>query len=280
MASPKPQSNVADDAGSVSALRVALQLLAERCERLQCRLDQVEKENVTIKGRCTCQLVDGDQSAQISLKELSCKKQQLVEYLRIVTDENRTLWSKLSSLDDSAAHSNDKIKPKNSLAIIDNYMKHNDVDLEINSNCIMDTDEDFTSLQYSSDDESWPMLLSELNKYKEKLTLAKHLLVDQNELILNITSRFNLLVEEVKVIKPIAEQRDAETLTTFMSDSGSSCICGIRAKPDNHSICPLCKLYIVGDEGDKMFDKLVEHVSSHFPDEEPETIIDSLSGHY
>jgi len=36
----------------------------------------------------------------------------------------------------------------------------------------------------------------------------------------------------------------------------------------------------VGGEGDKMFDKLVEHVSSHFPDEEPETIIDSLSGHY
>lgn len=39
------------------------------------------------------------------------------------------------------------------------------------------------------------MLLSELNVYKEKLTLAKHLLADQNELILNITSRFNLLVE-------------------------------------------------------------------------------------
>lgn len=125
MTSPKSSSNVADDVGSVSALRLALQLLSERCERLQCRLDQVEKENVTIKGRCTChhQLVDGDQTAQINLKELSCKKQQLVEYLRIVTDENRTLWSKLSALDDSAAHSNDKIKPKNSLAI--NYLKHN-----------------------------------------------------------------------------------------------------------------------------------------------------------
>lgn len=82
------------------------------------------------------------------------------------------------------------------------------------------------------------------------------------------------------MIKPIAEYRDAETLTTSTSDSNASCICGIRAKPDNQSICPLCKLYIVGAEGDKMFDKLVEHVSSHFPDEEPETIIDSLSGHY
>jgi len=39
------------------------------------------------------------------------------------------------------------------------------------------------------------MLLSELNAYKEKLTLAKHLLADQNDLIFNITSRFNLLVE-------------------------------------------------------------------------------------
>jgi len=36
----------------------------------------------------------------------------------------------------------------------------------------------------------------------------------------------------------------------------------------------------VGTEGVGMFDKLVDHVSSHFPDEEPETIIDSLSGHY
>lgn len=149
------------------------------------------------------------------------------------------------------------------------------------------------------------MLLSELNAYKEKLTLAKHLLADQNDLILNITSRFNLLVEgkshyfifiwiqyklmnwscfssytEVKVIKPSAEYRDAETLTNSTFDSTIACICGVRAKPDNHSICPLCKLYIVGAEGDKMFDKLVEHVSSHFPDEEPETIIDSLSGHY
>lgn len=51
------------------------------------------------------------------------------------------------------------------------------------------------SLQYNSDDESWPMLLSELNSYKEKLTLAKHLLADQNDLIVNISSKFNLLVE-------------------------------------------------------------------------------------
>lgn len=85
---------------------------------------------------------------------------------------------------------------------------------------------------------------------------------------------------EVKVIKPSAEYRDAGTLTNSTSDSNTACICGVRAKPDNHNICPLCKLYIVGAEGDKMFDKLVEHVSSHFPDEEPETIIDSLSGHY
>jgi len=118
--------DVADDVGSVAALRVALQSLSERCERLQSRLDVVEKENVTIKGRCTCQMVDSkQQSARVNLQELSCKKQQLVEYLRIVTDENRTLWSKLSSLDNSTAHSNDKIKPKNSLAIIDNYLKHN-----------------------------------------------------------------------------------------------------------------------------------------------------------
>lgn len=53
------------------------------------------------------------------------------------------------------------------------------------------------SIQYSSDNDSWSMLLSELNTYKEKLTLAKHLLSDQNDLILNITSRFNLLVEGI-----------------------------------------------------------------------------------
>lgn len=114
-----------DDVGSVAALRVALQLLSERCERLQSRLDVVENENVTLKGRCTCRTVDGDRSTRVNLQELSCKKRQLVEYLRIVTDENRTLWSKLSSLDNSVAavRSNDNIKPKNSLAIIDDYLK-------------------------------------------------------------------------------------------------------------------------------------------------------------
>lgn len=115
--------NVSDDVGSVAALRVALQTLAERCERLQSRLDTVEKENVTIKGHCTCQAVNG-QSVQVNVQEL-CKKSQLVEYLRIVTDENRILWAKLSSFDNLAVHSNDKVKPKNSLAIIDNYLKHN-----------------------------------------------------------------------------------------------------------------------------------------------------------
>lgn len=115
---------MADDLGSVAALRVALQTLAERCEKLQSRLDIVEKENVTIKGLCTCQAVN-NQSALVNVQELTCKKQQLVEYLRIVTDENRTLWTKLSTSDNSAAHSKDKIKPKNSLAIIDNYLKYN-----------------------------------------------------------------------------------------------------------------------------------------------------------
>ncbi|KAE9531565.1 hypothetical protein AGLY_010771 [Aphis glycines] len=270
---------ITDDVGSVAALRVALQTLAERCERLQSRLDVVEKENVTIKSHCTCQTAN-KKSSEVNVQELSSKKQQLVEYLKIVTNENRTLWTTLSTLDNPAVQSNDKIKPKNSLAIIDNYLKYNDVDFKMNSNCIMDTGDDLISLQYNSDDESWPMLLSELNAYKEKLTLAKHLLADQNDLIFNVTSRFNLLVEEVKVIKPSAEYRDAETLTNSTFDSTTPCICGVRAKPDNHRICPLCKLYIVGAEGDKMFDKLVEHVSSHFPDEEPETIIDSLSGHY
>ncbi|XP_025209071.1 uncharacterized protein LOC112604315 [Melanaphis sacchari] len=269
---------ITDDVGSVAALRIALQTLAERCERLQSRLDIVEKENVTIKSQCTCQTAN-NKSSEVNVQELSSKKLQLVEYLKIVTNENRTLWTTLSTLDNPAVQSNDKIKPKNSLAIIDNYLKYNDVDFKMNSNCIMDVDDDLISLQYSSDDESWPMLLSELNAYKEKLTLAKHLLADQNNLIFNVTSRFNLLVEEVKVIKPSAEYRDAETLTNS-TDSTTPCICGVHAKSDNHRICPLCKLYIVGAEGDKMFDKLVEHVSSHFPDEEPETIIDSLSGHY
>jgi len=116
--------NVTDDMGSVAAMRVALQTLAERCERLQFRLDIVEKENASIKSQCQCKTVN-IQTAQIDVKELSCKKQQLVEYLRIVTDENCKLWTKLSSLDNPAFHSNDTIKPKNSLAIIDNYLKYN-----------------------------------------------------------------------------------------------------------------------------------------------------------
>jgi predicted nuclease with TOPRIM domain len=115
---------MADDVGSVAAWRVALQAMSERCERLQSRLDIVEKENLTIKTHCTCQTVN-NQSVQINIKELSCKKEQLVEYLRIVTNENRTLWTKLSALDCPAVYSNDKIKPKNSLAIIDNYLKYN-----------------------------------------------------------------------------------------------------------------------------------------------------------
>lgn len=115
---------ITDEPGSVAAMRVALQMLAERCERLQSRLDIVEKENVTIKGHCTCQTVNS-KSSEVNVQELSCKKQQLVEYLKIVTNENRTLWTTLSSLDYPAVQSNDKIKPKNSLAIIDNYIKYN-----------------------------------------------------------------------------------------------------------------------------------------------------------
>jgi len=115
---------ITDDLGSVAALRVALQTLAERCERLQSRLDIVEKENVTIKSQCTCQTVK-TKSPEVNVQELSCKKQQLVEYLKIVTNENRTLWTTLSSLDNFAVQSNDKIKPKNSQAIIDNYLKYN-----------------------------------------------------------------------------------------------------------------------------------------------------------
>lgn len=51
-------------------------------------------------------------------------------------------------------------------------------------------------------------------------------------------------------------------------------------KSDNIKVCPLCKLYIVGNEGDKIFEKLIEHVSSHFPVDEAETMTDSLSEHY
>lgn len=115
---------VADDVGSVAAMRIALQTLADRCERLQSRLDVVEKENATIKSHCTCQVVN-NQISHMNLKELTCKKQQLVEYLRIVTAENCMLWTKLSSLDNSTIGSNDKIKPKNSLSIVDNYLKCN-----------------------------------------------------------------------------------------------------------------------------------------------------------
>lgn len=112
-------SNVMDDEGSVSALRIALQTLGERCEKLQSQLEISEKENATFKSCCSCQIVNSQQ-------EFSCTKQQLVEYLRIVTNENRTLWTKLSSLDNTVVNSNDdKIKPKNSLAIIDNYLKYN-----------------------------------------------------------------------------------------------------------------------------------------------------------
>ncbi|XP_050419999.1 protein spindle-F [Adelges cooleyi] len=271
--------NLVDDLESTSALRIALQTLAERCEKLQTRLDVVEKENVAIRSRCNCQAT-GSQLKKSDIEELSCKKEQLVEYLRIVTAENRKLWSKLSSIENHTKHSNDLIKPKNSLALIDNYLKYNDDNIKMDPKCIVDAEGDFLSTQYSSDDETWPMLLSELNAFKEKLTLAKHLIADQNNSIINITSKYNLLVEEVKVIKPTAEYRDAETLTTSTLDLCPPCVCGIHSKPQNQCICPLCKLYIVGAEGDKIFDKLVEHVSSHFPEEETETIIDSLSGHY
>lgn len=117
--------NMVDDMGSISALRVALQTLGERCEKLQSRLDIIERENAIYKGHCTCQAVS-NQSVQVNIQELSCKNQQLVEYLRIVTDENRKLWTKLSSLDNPVINlSDDKTKPKNSLAIIDSYLKYN-----------------------------------------------------------------------------------------------------------------------------------------------------------
>lgn len=121
-------NHITEDVGSVAAMRVALQTLAERCEKLQSRLDFVEKENVTLKGHCTCQAIN-NQRVLTNVQELSCEKKQLIEYLRIVTDENCLLWTKLSSLDNSFVQSNDKIKPKTSLSIIDNYLKHSGMNL-------------------------------------------------------------------------------------------------------------------------------------------------------
>lgn len=118
-------SNMVDDTESISALRIALQTLGERCEKLQSRLDISEKENAIFKSHCTCQVVN-NQLVHINIQEFPCTKHQLVEYLRIVTNENRTLWTKLSSLENPVVNLNDdKIKPKNSLAIIDNYLKYN-----------------------------------------------------------------------------------------------------------------------------------------------------------
>ncbi|XP_050540130.1 uncharacterized protein LOC126904855 isoform X2 [Daktulosphaira vitifoliae] len=241
------------------------------------RLDVVEKENVAIKSNCSCKN-EANSKKQNDTRELSCKKDQLVEYLKIVTNENRKLWTKLSSLENSA-HLSDMTKPKMSLDLMDNYLKYDESNVELNPNCIMVADEEFTSIKYDSVDESWPLLLSELNAYKEKLTVAKHLLADQNNLIVNLSAKYNILMEDIKAVKPTIEFRDAETLTSTL-DSCQPGKCTMLNKSNNQSICPLCNLYIVETEESKMFEKLVEHVSSHFPEEEPETIIDSLSGHY
>lgn len=109
--------NVEESVGSHYALKVALQTMKERCQRLQQRLGVVEEENHSLrienrkrKSDSSCAIGadelnngPGDLEHRIDCLEekvatLTRQKSQLTHHLFMVATENRQLWNRLSHL--------------------------------------------------------------------------------------------------------------------------------------------------------------------------------------
>lgn len=87
------------------AVKVAVEVLKERCRQFQERIGNLEKENVILRTRGD-RFVERKQNGQElevedlrrRIIELTEQKSHLKKNVSIVTDENRRLWSKLTEL--------------------------------------------------------------------------------------------------------------------------------------------------------------------------------------
>ncbi|GJQ72747.1 spn-F [Trypoxylus dichotomus] len=91
-----------ENAGSRYALHVALQTLKERCQNLQQRLSLLEEENIALRVQCSKNDSNNSLTELDTLKtrilELTEQKTKLEDNFRLVADENKQLWSRLSKL--------------------------------------------------------------------------------------------------------------------------------------------------------------------------------------
>lgn len=88
--------------GAQYALQVAFQTLKERCQQFQQRIAELEEENVDLRTR---QLRDENtdslpeiDSLKKQITELTLQKIHLRDNIKIVSAENKQLWSRLSEL--------------------------------------------------------------------------------------------------------------------------------------------------------------------------------------
>lgn len=91
-----------EDTGSKYALHVALQTLKERCQNLQQRLSVVEEENIALRVHCNNiesrnSMTELD-TLRIKVLELKEQKTKLEDNFKLVANENKHLWSRLSKL--------------------------------------------------------------------------------------------------------------------------------------------------------------------------------------
>lgn len=92
-----------ETAGAQYALQVAFQTLKERCQQFQQRIAELEEENVNLRTRqlkdenSTDSLPDTDMLKK-QITELTLQKIHLRDNIKIVSAENKQLWSRLSEL--------------------------------------------------------------------------------------------------------------------------------------------------------------------------------------
>ncbi|ALC47958.1 spn-F [Drosophila busckii] len=103
------------------ALQVALQTMKERCIQLQQRVSSMEEENQRLRDESHIKQVPivGSNNVlllQSQVDELQRQKEQLLEQISMVSDENRRLWSSLSKISKDQPHATEDVYTINSTA--------------------------------------------------------------------------------------------------------------------------------------------------------------------
>ncbi|KAJ8931931.1 hypothetical protein NQ314_015111 [Rhamnusium bicolor] len=90
--------------GAQYAIQIAVHTLRDRCKSLQYRISVLEEENMNLRIRCSRN--DADENSSLSeldrlkehITELTEQKEQLHNKIKMVSNENQDLWSKLGKL--------------------------------------------------------------------------------------------------------------------------------------------------------------------------------------